>query len=233
MSLPFVTLGKRIKVVCIADTHELHRELTVPDGDLLIHAGDFTFFGNSERTLRDFNEWLGELPHRHKVVVPGNHEFILESNPELSRLIKNAKLLINESTFVEGISIWGSPLTPLYCGAFGRSNAGDRVRIYDSIPPKTDIVITHGPPYGILDASPTEPPTPTGDWELRKAIVRVRPRLHAFGHAHVGYGVRPTRHTLFVNVALFGQGGSLERPIVMEPSKPPGGAGNSVSGHER
>lgn len=59
-----------MKIVCIDDTHELHRELIVPDGDLLIHAGDFTFFGKSQRCLREFNEWLGELPHRHKVVVP-------------------------------------------------------------------------------------------------------------------------------------------------------------------
>ena len=82
-----------MKVVCIADTHELHRELTVPEADLLIHAGDFTFFGRSAPTLRDFDAWLGEPPHRHKVVVPGNHEFILESNLELSGLITNAKLL--------------------------------------------------------------------------------------------------------------------------------------------
>jgi hypothetical protein len=68
------------------------------------------------------------------VVVPGNREFILESNPELSRLITNATFLINESTSVEGVGIWGSPLTPLYGGAFGRSNARDRLRIYDSIP---------------------------------------------------------------------------------------------------
>jgi Icc-related predicted phosphoesterase len=207
-----------MKIVCIADTHELHGELTVPDGDLLIHAGDFTFFGRSQSSLRGFNAWLGQLPHRHKLVVPGNHEFILEENPELSRLFTNATLLINESTSVEGLTIWGSPLTPLYGGAFGRSNALDRIRIYETIPPGTEIVITHGPPYGILDASPSEPRTPTGDLELRKAIVRVRPRLHVFGHAHAGYGVRPTRHTLFINAALYGQGGSLQRPILLELS---------------
>jgi Icc-related predicted phosphoesterase len=205
-----------MKIVCIADTHELHSELTVPDGDLLIHAGDFTFFGKSQRSLREFNTWLGELPHRYKVVVPGNHELILESSPELSRLFTNARLLINESTTVEGVSIWGSPITPLYGGAFGRSNALDRLRIYDEIPQGTEIVITHGPPHGILDSSPYGHASPTGDWELRKAIVRVRPRLHVFGHVHTGYGVRPTRHTLFVNAALYGQGGSLERPIVLE-----------------
>jgi Icc-related predicted phosphoesterase len=158
------------------------------------------------------------LPHRHKVVIPGNHEFILESNPELSRLITNATLLINESTSADWTSIWGSPLTPLNGVAFGRSDAVDRRRIYESIPAGTDIVITHGPPYGILDGNPSEPLTPTGDLELRQAIVRVRPRLHVFGHSHAGYGVRPTRHTLFINSALFGWDGTLQRPIVLELS---------------
>lgn len=63
----------RVRVVCINDTHDLHRELAVPDGDVLIHAGYITFF-NSIAKIRDFNDWLGELPHRYKVVIPGNHD---------------------------------------------------------------------------------------------------------------------------------------------------------------
>ena len=64
---------RRVRVVCISDTHELHRDLALPDGDLLIHAGDFTFWNHVSK-IRDFNDWLGELPHRHKVVIPGNHD---------------------------------------------------------------------------------------------------------------------------------------------------------------
>jgi 3',5'-cyclic AMP phosphodiesterase CpdA len=68
-----------MKIVCISDTHELHRELDVPAGDLLIHAGDFSFAQNSALrvALRDFNGWLGELRHHYKVVVPGNHDVLL------------------------------------------------------------------------------------------------------------------------------------------------------------
>jgi Icc-related predicted phosphoesterase len=209
-----------MKIVCISDTHGLHRELTVPSGDLLIHAGDFTFWGRSTRAIKDFNAWLGELPHRNKIVIPGNHEYILESNPELRWMITNATLLIDEAVEIEGVKIWGSPLTPHYGGAFGRSNASDRVRAYASIPPDTDILVTHGPPYGVLDLSPAEYPGPAGDPELRQAVIRVRPKLHVFGHVHSGHGVRPTRHTLFVNAALFGLDGSLEnRPILVELSQ--------------
>ena len=64
-----------VTLVLISDTHELHREVDVPDGDILIHAGDFTIFSRSLRAIEDFNAWLGELPHRTKVCVPGNHEF--------------------------------------------------------------------------------------------------------------------------------------------------------------
>ena len=208
-----------MKVVCISDTHELHRELKLPFADLLIHAGDFTFFGRGTRAIVDFNTWLGEQPHPNKIVVPGNHEYILESNPELAGLITNATLLVNESVMVGGVKIWGSPLTQHYGGAFGRSNAPDRLRIYNTIPLDTDILVTHGPPYGVLDNSPAEYPGPSGDLELRRAVIRVRPKLHVFGHVHAAYGVRPTRHTVFVNASLFGPDGSLDkRPILLDLS---------------
>lgn len=210
----------KLRIVCISDTHELHRELIVPPGDVLIHAGDFTFWGKGSRAIKDFNDWLGKLPHRWKIVTCGNHEFAIEADPALGRLITNATLLLNDSAMAGPAKVWASPLTVHYGGAFGRSNAADRVKAYASIPLDTDILVTHGPPYGILDLSPAEYPGPVGDRELRQAVIRVRPKLHVFGHVHSGYGVRATRHTLFVNAALFGLDGSLEnRPIVLQMSR--------------
>jgi len=207
-----------LRIVCISDTHQLESDLVVPPGDVLIHAGDFTFFGKGIKAIANFNTWLGELPHTHKIVTCGNHELAIESDPTLRHLITNGTLLLNESVMVGPAKIWGSPLTP-HSGAFGRSNAAERVNVYDSIPADTDILVTHGPPYGILDSSPAEQAGPSGDRELRQAVLRVRPRLHVFGHVHAGYGVRQTRHTVFVNAALFGPNGSLENcPIVLEMS---------------
>jgi Icc-related predicted phosphoesterase len=72
----------------------------------------------------------------------------------------------------------------------------------------------------VLDHSPTDYPRPAGDKELREAVIRVKPKLHVFGHVHSGYGVRPTHHTVFVNAALFGLDGNLKnRPIVVEVSQ--------------
>jgi hypothetical protein len=109
-------------LVLFGDTHELHREVEVPAGDILICVGDFTMFSKNMSAIEDFNEWLGELPHRHKIVVPGNHEFFLESNPERRSLLDNANVLIDESIEIERVTIYGSPMTPLYGAAFGKSH---------------------------------------------------------------------------------------------------------------
>jgi Icc-related predicted phosphoesterase len=202
-----------VRVVCISDTHELHRELSLPDGDLLIHAGDLTFFDGISK-IRDFNDWLGELPHRHKVVIPGNHDRAFHTDPRNRALITNAVLLINEGVRVCGLNIWGSPVT---CddAAHGHTKPEERASLYATIPPDTDILITHGPPFGILDHERGSTRM-RGCPELRRAVVRVKPKLHVFGHCHAGYGVRPTEQTMYVNASLLGWSGDIEnRPIVL------------------
>ena len=64
-------MRESLTIVCISDTHQLHRELDVPDGEILIHADDFTMFSKSSSAILDFNDWLGELPHRHRIVGGG------------------------------------------------------------------------------------------------------------------------------------------------------------------
>ena len=172
---------KPLTIVCISDTHELHRELDVPNGDILIHAGDFTMFSRSAAAILDFSEWICELPHRWKILIPGNHEFFLESDRSRRRLINNAAVLINECVEVAGLKIWGSPVTPLYGGAFGLSSSADRTRLYAGIPTDVDILVTHGPPFGILDRSPGTPHH-AGCPQLLEAVTRLKPQLHVFGH---------------------------------------------------
>lgn len=95
------------------------------------------------------------------------------------------------------------------------SGAADRKKHWARIPKNTDILIAHGPPLGILDAAPGSQ-LHGGCPELREAVIQARPRLHVFGHAHAGYGTCPTKSTLFVNAAMFNEGGTMERePIVL------------------
>jgi hypothetical protein len=133
--------GTALRLVLLSDTHQHHREVDVPDGDILIHAGDFTFFSKSLKAILDFNHWLGELPHQC-VAVPGIHEFFLEADPPRRSLIGNATVLINEGIVIQGLRIWGSPVTPLYGGAFGLSSAEDRRRLYARIPENTNVLVT-------------------------------------------------------------------------------------------
>jgi Icc-related predicted phosphoesterase len=202
--------GNALCLVILSDTHLLHRALEVPDGDVLIHAGDFSMFSKSANAITDFNTWLGELPHRHKIVVPGNHEFFLEADPSTRSLIDNATVLINEGFEIEGLRIWGSPVTPLYGGAFGLSPSEDRRRLYAQIPEDIDVLVTHGPPYGILDSSP-DSGMHSGCRELFDAVMRVRPKLHVFGHVHGAHGIFVTDHTTFVNACLHGVDFGLDR----------------------
>jgi hypothetical protein len=137
---------KALRLVLLSDTHRLHREVEVPDGDVLVHADDFTQFGRTKAEITDFVEWLGALPHRYKILVPGNHEFVLEASSSGRFRLGDARVLINDGIDIDGLRIWGSPVTPLYAGAFGMSSAEDRRRLYAQIPEDTDILITHGPP---------------------------------------------------------------------------------------
>ena len=208
-----------LRLVLLSDTHQLHREVEVPDGDIFIHSGDFTMFSRSMAEITDFNTWLGELPHQHKIVVPGNHEFFLEANPLKRSLLDNATVLINEGIEIDGLRIWGSPVTPLYGGAFGLSSAEDRKRLYARIPEDTDVLITHGPPFGILDSGP-DSGLHSGCRELFDAVMRVRPKLHVFGHVHGAHGIFQTDHTTFVNAALLGIHGDLDKsPLVFQMTR--------------
>jgi Icc-related predicted phosphoesterase len=130
-------------------------------------------------------------------------------------LIKNATLLVNSGVVIEGIRIWGSPVTPLPGVAFGMPDAAERKKLWAKIPTGTDILITHCPPYGILDQE-TGSELHQGCHELREALLRVRPRLHVFGHVHGGYGTLQTADTYFVNAALYDKLNDVEpRPIVV------------------
>ena len=97
----------KVKIVCISDTHGHHRKLTMPKGDILIHAGDFTLFGrdtprnSTGNPLLDFNEWLGSLDYKYKIVVNGNHECNAKWKNRAKELLSNGILLVNEALEID------------------------------------------------------------------------------------------------------------------------------------
>lgn len=199
-------------IICLSDTHELHWDVSVPDGDIFVFAGDITFFSGRPSVIADFDDWLGSLPHPFKVIIPGNHDGVLEQR-QYQQQITNAHLLINSGIELGGLKIWGSPVTPYADTPFGIPTAEERVEHWKKIPADLDILITHGPPLRVLDSAPGTS-RHDGDAELRAAVVAKRPRMHVFGHAHSAYGTLPTQNTLFVNAALASESGDLDKPPI-------------------
>jgi Icc-related predicted phosphoesterase len=190
-----------LRVVAIADTHGMHDQPVIPDGDILIHAGDLTPRG----TLRDvavFDRFLATLPHRHKIVIAGNHDLCFEAHSQRAReLLTRATYLEDEATTVAGLHIWGSPWQPwFYDWAFNLPRGQALREKWDLIPDQTDILITHGPPFGRLDL--TMAGEHAGCRELWLALQRVRPMLHIFGHIHEGAGVIEEGPTTLVNASI-------------------------------
>jgi Icc-related predicted phosphoesterase len=197
----------KVRIICISDTHGQHSDLRVPDGDILIHAGDFMTYGKAFREAIDFNAWLGRLPHRHKIVIAGNHDWLFETHPIPARdLITNGIYLEDSGVELDGLKFWGSPVQPPFNNWAFNVERGDAIRQHwDKIPMGTDVLVTHGPPFGILDQS--RPMTPhLGCEELAKIVEKIAPRLHLFGHIHGGHGcVRGANGSEFVNASVLNE----------------------------
>ena len=187
-----------MRLVLISDTHERHAEIDMPPGDVLVHAGDFTMSGD-EAAVVEFDRWLGTLSYRWKIVIAGNHDFLFEQEPERARrLITNATYLQDEAVEIEGVRFWGSPWQPwFYDWAFNLPRGEALVAKWKLIPTSVDVLITHGPPAGILDRVARG--ENVGCADLMQAVRSRRPRLHVFGHIHEAYGSTRAEGTTFVN----------------------------------
>jgi predicted phosphohydrolase len=198
------------RIVCISDTHGRHDAIAVPDGDVLIHAGDLSMMGR-EAEIEAFAEWFGALPHRHRIVIAGNHDWLFERSPQRAReLLGDVTYLRDDAVEIDGLVIWGSPWQPWFHDWAFNLRRGEEIRAkWDLIPEGTDVLVTHGPPFGHLDGVPRAwfaeddaiAVEHVGCEELEIALARVQPRLHVFGHIHEGYGQSVLGETILVNAS--------------------------------
>lgn len=207
--------------VCLSDTHNLHHAITVPQGDVLLHAGDVSSRGN-ERQVKNFLNWFSEQPHRHKIFIAGNHDFYFENTPasDVAKLIPNNIIYLNDSgTTIENIHIWGSPIQPwFYDWAFNRQRGVEILKHWELIPKGTDILMTHGPAYGCLDK--TTRGHKAGCLDLLHTIRKIRPRYSVCGHIHEARGIVEKEGTVFINASVLDEHYQpIFEPIVFDFSK--------------
>lgn len=139
-------------IICaISDSHGVHRKLEIPKCDIFLFCGDAGI--TSLDKLNDFNQWLGELDAQHKIITMGNHDgYVEEIGKEWAKqLFTNAIYLENDSCEIMGLKFWGSPFSVLFNNWSFMLPDNELKKIWETIPEDTDIVLTHGPAYGILD----------------------------------------------------------------------------------
>lgn len=206
---PLTPSAARVRLVLLSDTHGLHGRLPpVPEGDVLVHAGDLTAHGTLPGLVAALS-WLAALPHRTKLLVAGNHDRCLERDAALAEApirdhAPGVTYLRDAAATVDGVRFWGSPWQPAFFDwAFNLPRGEPLARVWARIPDDTEVLITHGPPAGILDQVLLR----DGGRRVGCAnpLQRVRAlrdlRLHVFGHIHEDAGVHEEGGVTFVNAS--------------------------------
>lgn len=192
-----------MKITFFSDTHNQHSRISFTSGDLLVFCGDLTTRGALSE-VKEFSEFLKNLNFKYKIVIAGNHDFCFEDhrrNEAEKILIDNGIIYLNDSGVeIDGINFWGSPIQPWFHDwAFNRSRGDEIKKHWDLIPINTNILITHGPPYGILDLCSDG--GRVGCDELLNCIKKIKPKINAFGHIHESYGIIELEGTKFINAS--------------------------------
>jgi Icc-related predicted phosphoesterase len=192
-----------MRIVAVADTHTFESDLgTLPEGDVFVHAGDLLRGGTLEE-LQGVAQWIRELPHAHKVIVAGNHDWCFaRERAQATALLGDAHYLEDSGVCIEGVGFWGSPWQPAYNDwAYNLPRGAPLSEKWALIPTDTKVLITHSPPAGFGDRGPV--PGRLGCADLRARSEVVQPALHLFGHIHQDGGAWQHEGTCFANVTTW------------------------------
>lgn len=205
-----------MQLTFISDTHGKHPFLKLGRGDVLVHCGDFSTIGELEE-VEDFAVFMGKQKFQHKIVIAGNHDWSFEDDRRLEAealFSNNGVIYLNDSGIdINGYYFWGSPIQPVFCHwAFNRSRGKELQEHWHKIPHHTDILITHTPPYGILDLCYDG--EQVGCEALLTAVEQIKPRIHAFGHIHESYGTLEQGETLFINACSLNENYQFKNPPI-------------------
>lgn len=198
-----------MKILCLSDTHGYHRKLDpLPEADVVVHSGDCSQLGNVRQT-EDFLDWFQNLPIRHKVFIAGNHDIGLfqhwqtlqqDAAQPLSLELGEIHYLLDDSVTLDGVKFYGSPWQPEFCDmAFNLPRNGVELdQAWSRIPNDTQVLLTHTPPFGVLDQ--TRSGVHAGCERLALRVQQLADlKLHVFGHIHEAAGQLRQRQVQYVN----------------------------------
>jgi len=203
-----------MKILFISDTHNRHEEIIIPKGtDLIICCGDEANSSNphiNEGECHRFFEWFSALDIEHKVFVPGNHSTAIQAGLVTREDYPSVTFLIHQLAKIEGVNIFGSPYTPSFGKGWAYMKKVNRMQqVWESVP-LCDILVTHGPPKGILDVCEDQAErgrfVHIGCKSLLNKVQQLRPAIHAFGHIHdepdcYNYGALQRDGMTFINAS--------------------------------
>lgn len=191
-------------ITIISDTHAAHRSIKIKPCEILLVAGDYSHQPTEEEFI-DFLDWIRSQHEGEVVLISGNHDRFRWKFPSVFfDLINRFKInyLEHQDACILGVSIWGSPVTPPVLPGLNRRfemTEENRQRIWNSIPKGIDIIMTHGPPYGILDESQGQR---LGCPLLLNKVLEIKPKYHIFGHIHQSYGMHQHEGINFINSSI-------------------------------
>ena len=197
-----------MKILHLSDTHGCHHRLRdLPEADVVVHSGDFCMVGTEAEAI-DFLNWFCDLPYRHKIFICGNHDDCLYG-ANIGGLDANVHYLCNSGMEIDGVKFYGVPMFMGDCITDRQS------RNIARIPADTDVLITHTPPYGILDFADG---INYGSEEILERLTAIHPQLHLFGHIHICHGITEINGTTYSNGAIMnGSYTELNAPNLIEP----------------
>lgn len=201
-----------MKIVIISDVHGKWKKLVIPECDVLVSAGDYSFTGE-KHMVEDFHKWMSAQPARHVVSVQGNHEKWVEKNEQEARdlvfkVAPRVRFVVEESFEIEGVKFHGSAITPWFYNWAWNVRRGPPIKAHwDKIPDNTQVLITHGPPDGILDIvyfpDGVTPKERVGCMDLMDRILQLKDlKVHGFGHIHGSAGEHTFNGVKFINASI-------------------------------
>lgn len=207
-----------MKIVAFSDSHWRLDKLEIPPGDVLVFAGDWSQSNGSIMDAIKFAAFVKKVPCKHKIIIAGNHDFCAQSESSIVKQVfseAGAIYLQDNGCEIGRIKFYGTPWCPEFMNWAFMKPDYDLTYVFKKIPTDTDVLITHTPPYGILDK--IENRESVGSHALEETLRRVKPAIHIFGHIHNGYGHEYSDHTIYYNVSVCDDDYNLiNKPTIIE-----------------